>query len=167
VAAGMILDNFNPNLLWYIAGTIGVLAALAYYGLQTMSDRAGYAVVDQRLQIMERLEAGKISAEAAHRMLTQVEESPLGRLSPPAPATERRHVVIQVRDPSSGKTQVDLRLPMGLVNTALYAGAPMASSLLPYDSEPLRDILAHSEEQNGARQIGADENQVEVEVKIE
>jgi predicted MFS family arabinose efflux permease len=167
IAAGMVLDYLNPNLLWYMAGIIGVFAALAYYALQGMSDKAGYAVVDQRLQIMERLEAGKISAEAAQRMLAEVAESSLGRLSPPAPATERRHMIIQVRDPSSGKTKVDLRLPMGLVNTALYAGAPMAAALLPYDSEPLRDLLAHSEEQDGAQQIVTDNNHLEVEVKVE
>lgn len=167
VAAGVVLDNFNPNILWYTAGVIGMFAALAFYMLQNMSDRAGYAVVDQRLQIMERLEAGKISAEAAQRLLAEIAESPLGRLSPPGPVSERRHVVIQVRDPASGQTQVDLRLPMGLVNSALFSGAPMAAALLPYDSEPLRDLLAHSEEQNGAQQIITDHNQVEVEVKVE
>jgi MFS family permease len=167
IAAGMVLDYLNPNLLWYTAGVIGILAALAYYTLQVMSDRAGYAVVDQRLHIMERLEGGKISAEAAHRMLADVEDSPLGRLSPPAPTAERRHVIIQVRDLVSGATKVHLRLPMGLVNTALYAGAPMASSLLPYDSEPLRNLLSRSEERAKKEQIDADNSRVEVEVKVE
>lgn len=32
-AAGYILDNFNPNLVWYIGGVLCILAALAYYGL--------------------------------------------------------------------------------------------------------------------------------------
>jgi MFS family permease len=31
--AGLILDNLNPNLLWYIAGLLCAVAALAYYGL--------------------------------------------------------------------------------------------------------------------------------------
>ena len=31
--AGYILDNFNPNLLWYIGGALCGLAALAYWAL--------------------------------------------------------------------------------------------------------------------------------------
>lgn len=30
-AAGLILDNMNPNLLWYVAGILCAIAALAYY----------------------------------------------------------------------------------------------------------------------------------------
>ncbi len=32
-AAGIILDNYNPNLLWYIGGVLCAVAALAYYAL--------------------------------------------------------------------------------------------------------------------------------------
>lgn len=32
-AAGYILDNFNPNLVWYIGGALCALAALGYYAL--------------------------------------------------------------------------------------------------------------------------------------
>jgi len=31
--AGYILDNFNPNLLWYIGGVLCALSALSYYAL--------------------------------------------------------------------------------------------------------------------------------------
>lgn len=32
-AAGLILDNLNPNLLWYLAGVLCAIAALWYYAL--------------------------------------------------------------------------------------------------------------------------------------
>jgi MFS family permease len=32
-AAGYILDNYNPNLLWYIGGALCGLSVLAYYFL--------------------------------------------------------------------------------------------------------------------------------------
>jgi MFS family permease len=32
-AAGIILDNYNPNLLWYIGGVLCAVAALAFYTL--------------------------------------------------------------------------------------------------------------------------------------
>jgi MFS family permease len=30
-AAGYILDNFNPNLLWYIGGALCAFSAIGYY----------------------------------------------------------------------------------------------------------------------------------------
>ena len=30
-AAGLILDNLNPNLLWYVAGILCAVAAASYY----------------------------------------------------------------------------------------------------------------------------------------
>mgnify|MGYP006185416251 CR=1 FL=1 len=32
-AAGLILDHYNPHLLWYIGGAICALSVLAYYAL--------------------------------------------------------------------------------------------------------------------------------------
>jgi len=32
-AAGLILDNYDPNLLWYIGGMLCALSALSFYGL--------------------------------------------------------------------------------------------------------------------------------------
>jgi MFS family permease len=34
-AAGVILDNFNPNLLWYIGGVLCAISALGFYALHT------------------------------------------------------------------------------------------------------------------------------------
>jgi MFS family permease len=31
--AGLILDNFNPNLLWYVGGALCIISALGYYVL--------------------------------------------------------------------------------------------------------------------------------------
>jgi MFS family permease len=33
-AAGWVLDNFNPNLLWYVGGILCVLSALSFFALQ-------------------------------------------------------------------------------------------------------------------------------------
>jgi MFS family permease len=34
-AAGLILDNYNPNLLWYVGGALCTIAALGFYALHT------------------------------------------------------------------------------------------------------------------------------------
>jgi hypothetical protein len=34
--AGVILDNLDPNLLWYIGGVLCAVAALAYFALHAV-----------------------------------------------------------------------------------------------------------------------------------
>ena len=40
VMAGFVLDNYDPRLLWYMAGGIGLLAVLGFLTLQRRTDRA-------------------------------------------------------------------------------------------------------------------------------
>ena len=32
-AAGLIIDNYNPNLLWYIGGALCLVSAMSYFAL--------------------------------------------------------------------------------------------------------------------------------------
>ena len=32
-AAGLILDHYNPNLLWYLGGVLCVVSAFSFYGM--------------------------------------------------------------------------------------------------------------------------------------
>jgi len=40
-AAGLILDNYNPNLLWYVGGILCAVAALSFYALHLWLGRQG------------------------------------------------------------------------------------------------------------------------------
>lgn len=40
-AAGYVLDNFNPNLVWYLGGILCLLAALGFYALHLWLGRQG------------------------------------------------------------------------------------------------------------------------------
>lgn len=43
-AAGLILDNYNPNYLWYIGGILCALAAVSFYGLHAwIGDQSRFA----------------------------------------------------------------------------------------------------------------------------
>jgi MFS family permease len=39
LAAGIILDNYDPNLLWYIGGILCAVTALAFFALHTWVGR--------------------------------------------------------------------------------------------------------------------------------
>jgi MFS family permease len=162
--AGLVLDNLNPDWLWYFAGILGLVAAGSFYMLELLGRRARWTAVEERIAIMEQLEQGTISAETAAVKLEEVNEGAWSRLSPPAPQTERRHLHIQIREMSSGMMKVDLRLPMGLVNTVLVMGGQFSSDLEPYNGH-LQDLIAHSaaHEISQSSEQGGDEMEVTLE----
>ena len=48
-AAGYILDNYNPNLLWYIGGALCGVSVLAYYSLHLrLGDETGICSRERR-----------------------------------------------------------------------------------------------------------------------
>jgi MFS family permease len=162
--AGLVLDNLNPNWLWYAAGVLGLVAAGGFYMLEWLGNHSRWRAVDRRLDIMEKLEQGSISAQAASQMLEKVDEGVWSRLSPAPPTSERRHMHIQISDLSSGLMKVDLRLPLGLVNTVLYAGGHLSSELDRYDGD-LTELIAQSAVQGTSHQGEADGDHVELTVE--
>jgi len=161
--AGLVLDNLNPNWLWYAAGVLGVVAAAAFYLLEQRVDRARWAVVDQRISIIEQLEEGKISAQSASQMLEAVDHGAWTRLVPKAEtAPERRHLRIQVSDLNSGMMKMDLRLPMGLVNTVLYAGGQFSADLDDSSTEHLRNLLERDGLHDAPAQVVTHEDRMDV-----
>lgn len=140
--AGMVLDNLDPHLLWYAAGAIGVLSALAYFLLELRVGRARWDAIDRRVHILEQLEDGNITAEEAARVLESIGEGAWARLAPqePEPASSQK-VRIQVSDLTTGVMKTDLRLPMGLVNTVLYVGGKFSADLEDEHQRRLREML--------------------------
>jgi len=161
--AGLVLDNLNPDWLWYAAGLLGIVAALAFYLLEQRVERARWAVVDQRIDIIEKLEQGQISAQAASQMLETVDHGAWARLVPQADgSSSRRHLRIQVSDLSSGMMKMDLRLPMGLVNTVLYAGGQFSADLEETSDVHLRELLSRDGLHETPKQVDANGERMEV-----
>ena len=40
LAAGLIMDNYDPNLVWYLAGIIGLIAAFGYWQLNSAVEKS-------------------------------------------------------------------------------------------------------------------------------
>lgn len=163
--AGLVLDNLEPTWLWFAAGAIGIVAALGFYILDRLGDRARWAAVDQRLHILEQLEEGHISAEAARQKLEAVGEGPWVRLAPSGPTAERRHLRIRVSDLGTGIMKTDLRLPVALVNTVLFVGGQFSADLDSNESQRLKALLARGEYEENVAEV--DESGKKVEIHIE
>jgi MFS family permease len=163
--AGLVMDNLDPKWVWYSAGILGVAAAGAFYLLEWRVGRSRWAAVEKRVEIIERLELGEISAEEASRQLEGIGEGSYARLAPPAPETGRRHLRIRVSDLATGAMKVDLRLPVGLVNTVLYAGGHLSADLEEYSPVDLRSLIAQSEDGAEARRLDKDDERMEVSIE--
>ncbi len=160
--AGLVLDNLDPNLLWYVSGGLGLVAAAGYYLLELRVSRSRYDIVDQRLRIMERLEEGEISAESASQMLESLGQGAWARLAPHEAPTEPRKMRIRVSDLNTGLMKVDLRLPVGLVNTVMYVGGMLSPDLDESATDRLREMIARGSEASDPGQVEEDGRRLEV-----
>jgi MFS family permease len=160
--AGLIFDNLNPDVLWYAAGLLGLVAAGAYYSLELRVRRSSYELVDERLRILERLEEGEISAESASQMLEKIGQGTWARLAPTEAPPEPRKMRIRISEMATGLTKVDLHLPVGLVNTVLYVGGHFSRDLDERETDRLRALIARSDEDESPQNEESDGRRVEI-----
>lgn len=162
--AGLVMDNANSNWVWYGAGLIGLVAAGVFYLLELRVDQSKWSVIDKRLEILEELEGNDISAEEASILLSQVSEGQWDRLSPTDAEAlpERRHLNIRVSDLATGAMKVDLRLPIGLVNTILYTGGHLTTDMKDFDLSSLKKLISEANAQNSTQHLDAGDDHLEI-----
>jgi MFS family permease len=140
--AGLLMDNADPRWLWYAAGLLGFVAAGAFALQERSIGRSRWAAVDERLDIIEKLEGGEISAVEAAGLLETLESVGRSSMEPSSRRGRRRHLRIQVSDQASGAIKFDMALPIGLVNAAIYAEGRLAKELDGVDSQVLKELIA-------------------------
>ena len=143
--AGLVIDNFDPRLVWLACGVLGLASAAAYYLLEHQVGSSRWAIIDQRLRIMEQLEKAEITAEEAGALLGQVQASKWAKLTPKDKAVSQEKVRILLSDPRSGAVHKDLYIPIGLVNTILHTDCRLSIDLDEIvDPLKLRALISHS-----------------------
>jgi hypothetical protein len=98
---------------------------------------------DERLEILQLLQDGAVTAEEAARLLDALGETDRApqRGTAPEPAIGHgRHVRIRVTDHKSGKSQVNLVLPFRLVDIGLSIAQRFAPERLG-DTSAIREML--------------------------
>lgn len=163
--AGLVMDNANPDWVWYLAGIVGVLAAGGFYWLERQVRRSRFEAIDARLTIIQQLEEGEINAEQAGSLLEEVTEGAWARLAPPVEVAERRSLRIQVSDAASGTMKSDLHIPVGLVNTLLYGEGSISANLDSYDQDDLKELIAKSAADHSKQSMDAGDDQIEVSIE--
>lgn len=103
---------------------------------------------EERMRVLRMIEEGKISAEEGTRLLKAIEKSSKKqgrRPSTPQPPTSGessgRWMRLRVSDTGSGRTKVNMTLPLGLVSMGLQVGARFVPEVNNLDVTQIRDAL--------------------------
>jgi hypothetical protein len=80
------------------------------------------ATSEERMQILQMLANGKISAEEAAKLLKALEEGS----RPKPPPTQPRWFKVRITDLATGKEKANISIPMSLVNVGVKMGARFA-----------------------------------------
>jgi len=113
---------------------------------------------EERLKILQLLQDGKITADQAARLLEALETtSPGGRggpkgadvpippVPPRPPSSGGRWLRVRVTDTDSGKTRVNVRLPLNLVGSGIRMGLRFAPEVDGLDVNELMSFIQSGE----------------------
>lgn len=105
---------------------------------------------EERLKVLKMVQEGKISAEDAIELLSILEEGRRRTPVPPAPPPaigrrDNRWLRVRVTDTNSGKTRVNVRLPISMVSAGLKMGMRFAPSVEGIDADQLMELIQSTE----------------------
>jgi hypothetical protein len=95
------------------------------------------ATIEERMKILKLIEDGKITAEEGAKLLAALADSRRTQPSQSANPGGARWFRVRVTDVATGKTKVNVNLPMSLVNVGLKMSARFAPEL---DQEQMTTI---------------------------
>ena len=85
---------------------------------------------EERLQILKMIESGKITPEEGAKLLSALGQKQAPTQSSPG-GSSARWFRVRVTDAESGRSKVNVNIPMGLVNVGMRMGA----RFIPEDSD--------------------------------
>ena len=120
---------------------------------------------EDRLQILKMIEDGTITADEGAKLLAALEEGATKSV-PAVPAGQARWMRVRVTDLNTGRTKVNVNLPMGLVNLGIKMGARFAPEMEDIDLDEIVQAI-----QDGAQgkivEVEDEEDNERVQVYIE
>ncbi|HNY99693.1 MAG TPA: hypothetical protein PLS77_03210 [Anaerolineaceae bacterium] len=128
---------------------------------------------EERLKILKMVQDGRITADEATQLLEALERArPTPPQPPPPPETgmvtgrSGRWLRVRVTDTDSGKTRVNIRLPLSVVESGLKMGMRFAPEIQDMDPNELMGFI-RSGEVGKVVDVFDDEDGEHVEVFIE
>ena len=104
---------------------------------------------EERLRVLKMLQEGRITADEATQLLEALEGSrnagPRMPVPPPAPARRGRWLRVLVTDTDTGKTRVNVRLPLNVVEAGMKMGMRFSPEIQDVDPGQLMAIINSGE----------------------
>jgi hypothetical protein len=98
--------------------------------------------IEERLQILKMIEEGKISAGEGAELLRALDrEGDQGPDEPLKGASKPRWFRVRVTDVDSGKSKVNVNIPMGLVNAGIKMGARFTPDLEGVNFDEITEMI--------------------------
>lgn len=88
---------------------------------------------EERMRILQMIQEGKVSAEEGAKLLQALGNA---KQTPPTPPTRDPRILrVRITDTETGRTKVNVNIPMSLVNVGIKLGARFApdSANIDYD----------------------------------
>lgn len=128
------------------------------------------ATSEERLKILKMIQDGKITAEQGVRLMEALEKNKTAQAGRPEaagiPGRGGRWMRVRVTDIATGKTRVNVRLPVSLVNAGVKMGARFSPEVQGLDMQQLMQFV-NSGETGQIVDVIDDEDGEHVEVFIE
>lgn len=99
------------------------------------------ATPEERMKILKMIQEGKITAEQGAQLIRALDHprGPAAPAAPPPPLPPRapRYFRVRVTDTATGKTRVNVRLPVNLVSAGMKMGARFSPEVQGLNMEEL------------------------------
>lgn len=95
---------------------------------------------EERMRILQMIHEGKITAEEGARLL-QALSSGRPPSPPPPPARDPRMLRVRITDLNTGKTKVNVNIPMSLVNVGIKLGARFTPNYADVDYDEIVEAI--------------------------
>ena len=111
------------------------------------------ATSEERLKILKMVQEGKLSADEAANLIGALEEGNQGqpqKVSRPEPALAQsgkssRWFRVRITDAGTGRTRVNVRLPVSLINAGIKMGARFSPEVEGLDLSQLIEFINSGE----------------------
>ncbi len=107
---------------------------------------------EERMKILKMIQEGKLTAEQGAQLIEALSERKQ-KPGPPQPPAVRppagrggaRWFLVRVTDTNTGKTRVNVRLPIGLINAGMKMGARFSPEVEGLDMQTLMQYVESGE----------------------
>jgi hypothetical protein len=97
---------------------------------------------DERLQILQMIETGAISADDGVKLLKALDDATEAEVETSGPSGRRpKWFRVHVTDLTTGKRKVNVNIPMGLVNVGMRLGARFAPEMEDMDLSEIMEAI--------------------------